>query len=79
MRERVGHACGDKVGLAIARVPKRATANQDSSSVVHGCALLLSWTSSSTLQLKALLLSVSMQKYVNAKIHGPSMIFLCTI
>ena len=41
MRERVGRARGDKVGIVVARLPKRATANLNSSSVVRYRALLL--------------------------------------
>ena len=75
MRERVGRARGDKVGLVVARLPKRDTANLNISSVVQCCALLLSWTSSSALLLKALLVSC----VSNAKIDCPSVIILCTI
>ena len=33
--ERAGRACGDKVGIVVARLPKRATDNQNSSSALH--------------------------------------------
>ena len=53
VRERVGRARGDKVGIVVARLPKRATANLNSSSAVHYRVLLLKLAGGEVMEIRA--------------------------